>query len=92
MTANGLNNGIESPIWHLSLCLLLSWIILFLVQVKGVKVSGKVSYFTAIFPYMVLFTLLFKGCMLPGALEGIKYFIVPNFGRLTDIKVSNNNH
>jgi len=36
--------------WHLALCLLAAWIIIFLCLVKGIQSSGKVVYFTAIFP------------------------------------------
>ena len=35
-------------------CLLLAWIIVFLCLSKGVQSSGKVVYFTALFPYVVL--------------------------------------
>ena len=84
----GLDDGIEAPIWHLSLCLLLSWIILFLVLVKGVQGSGKVAYFTALFPYLVLFTLLIRGATLPGAIKGIKFFITPKWHMLLKPEVS----
>ena len=32
------------PLWRLALCLLLSWIIVVLCLIKGVKSSGKVSH------------------------------------------------
>ena len=54
------------------------------------KVSGKVVYFTALFPYVVLIILGIRGWMLDGAEIGIKYFITPDFSRLADVNVWNN--
>jgi len=47
--------------WEIVLCLLLSWVILYLCLMKGVQSSGKVTYFTAFFPYCVLLALLIRG-------------------------------
>lgn len=85
---NGLADGIFAPDWKLSLCLLGSWIILFLVLVKGVKSSGKAAYFTALFPYIVIFILLIRGVTLPGALEGMRFFISPQWEKILDPSVS----
>jgi len=63
--------------WDLTLCLLLSWIVVFACLVKGIKSSGKVVYVTATVPYLFLLILLVFGCTLEGAWDGIKDFFVP---------------
>ncbi|XP_033126430.1 sodium- and chloride-dependent glycine transporter 1-like isoform X2 [Anneissia japonica] len=73
--------------WQLALCLLLAWVVVFGCIAKGVKSSGKVVYFTATFPYVVLFILLIRGLTLPGALDGIKFYVSPKFHLLKNPKV-----
>ncbi|CAL8335608.1 unnamed protein product [Merluccius merluccius] len=70
--------------WELALCLLLSWIICYFCIWKGVQSTGKVVYFTAIFPYVMLVVLLVRGLTLPGAINGIKFYLYPDPSRLTD--------
>src|SRR5690349_5230583 len=42
----------------------------------------QVVWFTAIFPYVVLFSLLIRGVTLPGADKGIEYYLRPNLEML----------
>ena len=47
----------------------------------------QVVYFTATFPYVALVALLVVGLTQPGAVNGILYFITPQFDKLKDIQV-----
>lgn len=84
----GISRGIGSPGWALSLCLAATWIAVWSVTCCGVRSSGKAAYFLALFPYVTLVMLLIRGVTLPGALDGIIFFVRPDFGRLLDPTVS----
>ncbi|OQR66232.1 hypothetical protein BIW11_14290 [Tropilaelaps mercedesae] len=73
--------------WDLAFCLFVSWVIVFFCLIQGVSSSGKVVYFTATFPYLVLTILLIKGVTLEGAILGIEYFLVPDFSKLTSLTI-----
>ncbi|KAE8298823.1 Sodium- and chloride-dependent taurine transporter Solute carrier family 6 member 6 [Larimichthys crocea] len=86
----GITNGIDNigPIkWDLALCLLLVWVICFFCIWKGVKSTGKVVYITATFPFIMLIVLLIRGVTLPGASQGIKFYLYPDLARLKDPEV-----
>ncbi|XP_052873507.1 sodium- and chloride-dependent glycine transporter 1-like [Anopheles cruzii] len=72
---------------RLALCLLVAWIIVFLCLCRGVKSSGKVVYFTALFPYVVLTMLLIRGLTLPGAYDGIMYYLRPDWEKLQTAQI-----
>ena len=50
--------------------------------------SLQVVWVTATVPYIVLLILLVRGVTLPGAGEGIKYYVTPVWDRLFDVGVS----
>ncbi|KAI5109223.1 solute carrier family 6 member 22, tandem duplicate 2 [Silurus meridionalis] len=86
----GLSGGIEeigNVRWELALCLLLAWTICYFCVFNGVKSTGKVVYFTATFPYLMLLVLLVRGLTLPGAIGGITFYLYPDPTRLTDPQV-----
>uniref|UniRef100_A0A8C6WN00 Transporter n=1 Tax=Neogobius melanostomus TaxID=47308 RepID=A0A8C6WN00_9GOBI len=86
----GLSGGIEemgSIRWDLAGCLLLCWITCYFCIWKGVKSSGKVVYFTATFPYLMMVALLIRGVTLPGAADGIRFYLWPDPSRLSDPQV-----
>ncbi|CAN9505925.1 unnamed protein product [Ophioblennius macclurei] len=73
--------------WELLLCLLACWLACYFCIWKGVRTTGKVVYFTALFPYVMLVILLVRGLTLPGAWQGVVYYLYPDPSRLQDLQV-----
>ncbi|XP_072051572.1 sodium- and chloride-dependent taurine transporter-like [Amphiura filiformis] len=73
--------------WQLMLSLIIAWIIVFFIICKGVKSSGKVVYFTALFPYIIMTCILIRAVTLENAVEGIRFYMRPDTSRLADGQV-----
>ncbi|XP_042284061.1 sodium- and chloride-dependent betaine transporter-like isoform X1 [Thunnus maccoyii] len=85
-----MSGGIEelgSVRWELALCLLACWVFTYFSIWKSVRSSAKVAYFTATFPYVMLLILLIRGLTLPGAWEGIYYYLYPDLNSLANLEV-----
>lgn len=67
--------------------LLAMWLVIFLILYKGVKRIGKIVALTVPIPTILLIILTIRGLTLPGAMEGISYYLTPNFSKLTDANV-----
>ncbi|XP_076301084.1 sodium- and chloride-dependent glycine transporter 1 [Lasioglossum baleicum] len=68
--------------WELLGCLTLAWIICCLCLMRGVQSIGKIVYFTALFPYVMLVALLIRGVTQEGAMDGCLWFIIPDWSTL----------
>uniref|UniRef100_A0AAY4CJC5 Transporter n=2 Tax=Denticeps clupeoides TaxID=299321 RepID=A0AAY4CJC5_9TELE len=73
--------------WELFGLLVLAWAIVYLCIFKGVKSTGKVVYFTATFPYFILIAFLINNVQLPGAHDGIMFFLKPVWSKLLEVQV-----
>ncbi|XP_046544145.1 sodium- and chloride-dependent creatine transporter 1-like [Haliotis rubra] len=50
------------------------------------RVIGKVVYVTAVLPYILLTVLLIRSCMMPGSVDGLLYFLRPDFSKLLTVQ------
>nr|KAG5708016.1 hypothetical protein BaRGS_025154 [Batillaria attramentaria] len=71
-------------VWYLVVTLAVTLLVEFLALIKGVKSTGKVVYVTAVLPYIILTVLLVRGATLPGAVDGIIFYLTPDFNKLKD--------
>jgi len=76
--------------WELAACLILAWILVYFSIWKSVRSSGKVLYFTATFPYVLILAFLAHSITLEGSDVGLSYFFKPQWELLGDSKASNN--
>jgi hypothetical protein len=63
--------------WWMLICLAVSWVVVYLIIMKGIQESGKVVYFTALFPYVVMTIFFVRGLTLPGAGAGLAHMFYP---------------
>jgi len=78
----GIEHGLGSLNYELAGCLLLAWICVYLIIWKGLHSSGKIIWFTALFPYFVMSILLVRAVTLEGAMDGLLYYVAIDWEKL----------
>jgi len=66
-------------VWPLVLGSLITWVLCFFIIRKGTSTVGKVVKWTVPLPYILLLILLVHGLARDGALEGLIYYLTPNW-------------
>lgn len=69
-------------VWENAGCSLLTWLIIYLCIVFGIKWTGRITYFTMGFPLLLLFIMLGKSVSLEGSEDGIKAYLSCDWGVL----------
>lgn len=70
------------PRYQMVISLFVAYFLCAMAIIKGVKSVGKIVYFTATFPFVVLTALLIRGVTLPGSMDGILFYVTPQWDRL----------
>merc|ERR1712012_579322 len=78
----GLEHGLGGMQWELAGCLVIAWVVVYLIIAKGLHSSGKIIWFTAPFPYFVMFILLGRALTLDGAMDGLAYYVKVDWDKL----------
>ncbi|CAL8087688.1 unnamed protein product [Calicophoron daubneyi] len=73
--------------WKLLLAMIAAWALTFICMCRGIRSSGKVVYFTATAPYVLLTVILIRGITLEGSWTGLEFYIFPNWTQLRNIEV-----
>ncbi|XP_063705446.1 sodium-dependent neutral amino acid transporter B(0)AT3 [Culicoides brevitarsis] len=73
--------------WWIVLCLLVAWVVVFFIVMKGIQSSGNVVYFTSLFPYIVLTIFFIRGITLKGAGAGLIHMYTPKMEKLLEPQV-----
>ncbi|XP_014481619.1 PREDICTED: sodium- and chloride-dependent GABA transporter 1-like [Dinoponera quadriceps] len=81
----GITSGIES-IGNIQCellgCLIVGWLLVYFIIRRGLHQSGKIIWFSALFPYVVLFILLGRAVTLEGSYDGLLYYVTPRWEEL----------
>ena len=75
MKNEGLDHGLGTVQWELLVCLFLAWVCVYLIISRGLHSSGKIIWFTVLFPLVALLILICRAVTLEGAGDALAYFI-----------------
>ncbi|KAE9418941.1 hypothetical protein Angca_002340, partial [Angiostrongylus cantonensis] len=73
--------------WYLGICVLLSWMAVFLCLFQGVKSSGKVVYVVVVLPFIIMTVLLARLLTLEGSTMALVHFLRPDWRAVKDLTV-----
>lgn len=76
--------GIQLPI---VIALVVAWILIVGAIWKGAKTVSKVVYLTVFVPWLLLIIFVVRGVTLPGAMDGLRFYLQPHFEKLMDPQV-----
>lgn len=78
---------IEGVIPVILLALIFTWVSIWYCIRYGVNSVGKVVKYLVILPVILLFVLIIRAITLPGAWDGLRYYLVPDWSALLDLNI-----
>lgn len=73
--------------WPIVVSLAVIWTLMYLCIFKGVRLVGKIVLWTVPIPWMMLIILMIRGLTMEGAIQGLEYYLEPNWEVLKDAHV-----
>ncbi len=67
---------------HILIPLVIAWVAMYLCIFKGVKLVGKIVWLTVPLPFLMLIVLAIRGLTLEGAMDGLVYYLDPDWSQL----------
>lgn len=71
----------------LFILLCLAWVIVYFCLWRGISLTGRVVYLTASLPCLLLVAFLVRGLTLPGASQGLAFFLQPDWPRVLEPRI-----
>jgi len=69
---------------HIIGALVVTWVAMYLCIFRGVKLVSKVVMWTVPLPWLMLLILTIRGLTLDGAVQGLEYYLEPNWTKLAN--------
>ena len=76
--------ALGNPVMGIVIGLLLTWGVVYWIIHKGIGRVGKVVMATVPLPIILLAILVIRGVTLPGAADGLNFYLAPDFSKLLD--------
>ena len=73
--------------WPILAGLVVTWVCIYLIIFRGIRTVSKVVLATVPLPLLIIVIFVIRGVTLPGALDGLNFYLTPDFSRLLDPKV-----
>lgn len=81
--STGLISGVSIPVPVL-IAVIAAWALIYYCIRDGAHSVGKVVKYTVFLPILLLIIMAVKGCLMPGAMEGLKKFFIPDISAFSD--------
>jgi len=69
--------------WNIFWPLVLTWVVMYLCICRGVRLVGRIVWLTVPLPWLMLLILTVRGLTLEGSMEGLAYYLNPDWSQVT---------
>ncbi len=70
--------------WNILFTLFIAWVCMYFCIFRGVKLVGKIVWWTVPLPWLMLLILTIRGLTLDGSMQGLVYYLSPDWNQLAE--------